>query len=236
MKIEDLVYDVFEIKGATEDDSDLDELWVLHKINNYRSALIKRDFDLSNEINPTWLQRVHKFSWEKTNAADDPAITYNSVRLGKYTLPAVISLPDDMGTYRVTGSSAILQLEVIDFALLMMKAEIGEQIPGEYGYYSKVGNVIYCYPYIMEGSAMIVADNPLDVQIHDPSTGALRDMVFTDEYPLDRTLAQEALLMFLKNDMAIAEGAITDIINDAQDQLKILKDVRTTQQIPRNTQ
>jgi len=230
MKIEELIWDVFEIKGALEDESDLEPMWVLYKLSQYRAVFIPQEFALTQEINPVWLQRLHKFSWEKVTAADDPAIIYNSITLGKAAIPRVISLPDDQGTYRVSGSGAILQFEPVDFNLLMMKSEIGEEKHGEYGYYSKVGDVIYISPYIMEGSAILIAENPLDIQVHDPSTGVLRDMLFTDDYPLDGNLAQRALIEFLTKDMAVAEGAITDIINDSQSQLKILKGGQTSNQ------
>jgi len=231
MKIEELIWDVFEIKKALEDDSDLEEMWVLHKLNQWRSVLIPQEFAITQVINPVWLQRIRKFSWTKTNAADDPAIEYNSITLGKYTIPRVVSLPDDQGTYRISGSASIIPFEPTDFNTLMMKAEVQEDVQGDYGYYCKVGDVIYIYPFIMEGSAAIIAENPFDVQVLD--AGVFRNMVFTDEYPLDGNLAQRALLELLTKDMAISEGAITDIVNDAQNQLKILKDVQG--QVPGNT-
>lgn len=132
MTFEEYIWDIMEIKGALEDDSDLEEMWVLHKLNSYRAVHIGQEHALTNEIDPIWLQRIHKFSYEKTTAADDPAIASNSITLGKATLPTVVRLPEDMGTYRVSGSGAILQFEPCDFNRLMMKAEIGEESHGEY--------------------------------------------------------------------------------------------------------
>jgi len=222
MTFEEIIWDIMEIKGALEDDSDLEELWLLHKINQYRAVHIVAEYGLTNEIDPVWLQRIYKFKWVKTTAADDPAITYNSITLGKATLPRTVKLPEDFGTYRIAGSGAILQFEPCDFNRLMMKAEIGEESHGEYGYYSKVGDVIYETPYLMEGSAIIIAENPMDIQIND--AGTLRDMTFEDQYPLDPLLAQRVILDLLTKDLAIADGAITDIINDSQKELKIMKD------------
>ncbi len=222
MRFEEIIWDIMEIKGALEDDSDLEEMWVLHKINQYRAAHIVAEYAMTNEIDPVWLQRIHKFKWIKTTAADDPAIIYNSVTLGKFTLPRTVKLPEDMGTYRIGGSGAILQFEPCDFNRLMMKVEIGEESHGEYGYYSKVGDVVYEIPYLMEGSAIIIAENPLDVQIND--AGTLRDMTFEDQYPLDPLLAQRVILDVLTKDLALADGSITDIINDSQREFKIMKD------------
>lgn len=222
MTIEDYIWDVFEIKNALEDDSDIEEMWVLHKLNQYRALHIQQEYGLTQFINPVWLQRKYKFSWEKVNAADDPNIEIGSVTLGKAEMPRVVSLPDDQGTYRISGSGSILQFEPITFDLLMMKADVGEQLPGQYGYYSKVADTVYIWPYIMEGSAMLILANPLDVQIND--AGTLRSMTFSDNYPLDPGLAQKALLDFLTKDMLFSDQSISDIMNDSQRQLKILKD------------
>lgn len=231
MTFEDYIWDIMEIKGALEDDSDLEEMWVLHKLNQYRAVHIGQEHALTNEIDPIWLQRIHKFSYEKVSAADDPAIYNNSITLGKAILPTVVRLPEDMGTYRIAGSGAILQFEPCDFNRLMMKVEIGEETHGEYGYYAKIGNVIYVTPYLMEGSAIIIAENPMDIQIND--NGTLRDMTFEDEYPLDPILAQRAILDFLTKDMQIADSVVTDIINDSQREFKVMKDEQGVRQAQR---
>lgn len=224
MNVSELIWDIMEIKGALEDDSDLEEMWLLHKINSYRAVGIQEEFALTNQINPLWLQRVHKFAFAKCTSADDPSITLSSISLSKGTLPKVVSLPDDLGTYRVSGSGAVMQFEPVDFNTLMMKIEIGEELNPGYGYYSKIGESIYAYPIILEGSAIIIAENPFDIQVNE--SGVLRAMTFEDDYPLDIALAQKVILNILTKDLAIADGAITDIVNDSQKQFKILKDAK----------
>ncbi len=222
MTFAEIIYDIMEIKGALDDDSDLELMWILHKINQYRAVHIVEEYKFTNELDPVWIQRMFKFSWIKTDASDDPLVTYSSITLGKYVLPRVIKFPDDIGTYRISGSGAVMQFEKTSFSTLMMKQEIGEDIHGEYGYYCKIGDTVYITPYIMEGSAMVIIENPMDIQIYD--SGTLRDMTFEDPYPLDPSIAQRAIIDFLTKDMAIAEKAIIDIINDSQSQLNILKD------------
>ena len=222
MTFEEIIWDVLEIKGAIDDDSDLEEMWILHKINRYRAVHVEAEYRRNNEIDPVWLQRVPKFDFTKVTAADDPAVIYSSIELGKATIPSVIKLPYDQGLYRVSGIAGVTQFEPIDFNTLMMRLDVGEERNGEYGYYSRIGNNIYISPYLMQGSAIIIADNPLDVQILE--NGVFRDMTFSDNYPLDPILAQRAIIDLLTKDLAIAEGAITDIINDSQSELKIMKD------------
>lgn len=221
MKVSELIWDIKEIKLALEDDSDLEEMWLLHKINSYRAIEIQQEFALTNTVNPQWLQRVPRFQFTKATPADDPAITTSSIVLSKATLPKVISLPDDLGTYRVSGSGAIMQFEPIDFNTLIMKVEIGDEVNFGYGYYAKVGGTIYAWPLIMEGSAIIIAEDPFDVQILE--NGVLRAMTIEDDYPIDIALAQKVILQILTKDLTISEGSISDIVNDSQAQLKIMK-------------
>jgi hypothetical protein len=221
MTIEEIIWDIMEIKKALEDDSDMEELWVFYKLNHYRAIHIVNEYNLTNEIDPVWLQRIHKFDWIKTTAADDPAIVNNSITLGKYKIPRTIKLKEDIGTYRISGSSNINQFEYCDFNRLILNAELNQKSEG-YAYYSKIGDNIYIYPYIMQGSAHIIAENPMDIQIND--NGVLKDMTFADDYPLDPSLAQKVILDFLTKDLAISDGTITDIINDSQNQFKVLKD------------
>lgn len=222
MKIEDIIWDIKEIRGALEDDSDLEEMWLLHKINSYRALAIQQEFSMTNSINPQWLQRVHKFKLTKCTPADDPSIGVSSIYLSKGTLPKVISLPEDIGTYRVAGSGAITQFEPVDLNTLLMKIDIGEEMNSVYGFYSKVGSDLYFYPLTMEASAVIIAENPMDVQVLDG--GVLRGRTFLDDYPVDIALAQKIVLEILTKDLAIADGTITDIVNDSQNKFKILKD------------
>lgn len=221
MKVSEFIYDIKEILGVIDSDSDMSDLWILYKINQYRAVHILQEYLLTNEIDASWLQRIRSFKWIKCNAADDPAIIYNSITLGKAIIPRTIKLPDDIGTYRISGSGSIQQFESCDFNRLMMIAEMNLIENYGYGYYSKIGDTIYSYPYMMEGSAMIIAENPLDIQIND--NGILRDMTFDDDYPLDPVLAQRVIIDIFTKDIKINQSVIDDIINDAQNQFKILK-------------
>jgi hypothetical protein len=94
-------------------------------------------------------------------------------------------------------------------------------IPEGMGYYAKVGSEIFLWPYIMKASSIIVAEDPLTVQILE--NGVLRQQTLNDRYPLDIALAQKAIIDFVTKDLAISEGTVVDIINDSQSELNILK-------------
>lgn len=221
MKVADIVYDVFEILNQLEDDRDIDELWLMMKINAYRAIAIQDEYKTSREINPIWLQRIRKFAFKKVNAADDTNISGSSIQLGRYTLPALIGLPDDQGLNRLAGSSAIRSLDFIDFNTLLLKAEEGDVEPG-YGYYAKIQNTIYEWPYILEGSAIVIAENPFDIPELEPDNLLKITSNVLDNYPIDAANAQKIILEILTKEFQINIKSISDITNDAQSQLKIL--------------
>ena len=45
----------------------------------------------------------------------------------------------------------------------------------------------------------------------------------SDEYPLERAMAQRIVLAILTNEYKIEQSTITDIMNDSQDQFRIIK-------------
>lgn len=227
MKAEDFVYDILEIMSMIEDDHDVDELWIINKFNQYRAIYIYQDYLRNTEINPSWLQRMLKQKVEKVTSADDPDITISSISLGKTIIPKVIGLPDDLGLYRISGSSGIVHFDPVDFNTLMLKIDIGEDMNVQYGYCSRIGNVLYTYPVQMEIQGVIIAENPFDIKIND--NGVLRDMLVTDEYPMDASNAQRIILDILTNDLNLKIQTISDIVNDSQSQLKLLKNGIGTQ-------
>jgi hypothetical protein len=217
-----IIYDIIEIKNALEDDRDLDELWLLNKINMYRSMMISADYAVNHEIQPGWLQRLRKQKVTKVNSADDPSITVTSIDLGKVTLPAVVNLPDDVGL-RLSGSSGIFAFDEIDFDTLMLKINFNEERNGQFGYFAMVGNDAFIWPLVLEIQAIIIAENPFDVQVLDSTTGLLRAMTIQDDYPCDAEMAQKIIMEILTKDLQLNAQSISDIVNDAQNALKLLQ-------------
>lgn len=220
MTIEEAVYDVFEIKKAANDETDLDEFFVLQKLNSYRAIVINQLYQLTGHLDYSWLQRHPQFSWEKVTAADDPNVITSSITLGKFKLPKVVSLPENLGLYQLTGSGGIRVYSQDDFATMMLRAEIEERHP-DHGYYSIIGDVVYSFPYNMYGQAVLVADNPMDVPVIE--NNVQRDFAITDEYPSDSALMQQCILQVLTVDLKIADQQVSDIINDSQVQLKLMQ-------------
>lgn len=223
MSVEELIYDILEIKNALEDDHDYDELWILRKINNYRSIFIFQDYLLNQEINPSWIQRLRKQKVIKVTSADDPSIDFTSIDLGKVTIPSLISLPDDGALIRVSGSSGITTFDAISFDNLMLKLAFKEERMGEFGWRARVGNDLFLYPLVAEIQAVIIADNPMDIQVLDSATGLMRDRLITDEYPIDAVIAQQVILEIITKDLQLNAQSVSDIVNDSKHQLRVMQ-------------
>ena len=221
MRLDHIIYDILEIKSAANDDSDIDELWLVHKINNYRALFIQEQYAISGDISTSWLQRYPVFNLEKVMSSDDPEIKWGSLNLGKFTLPSLVSLPFDQGMYQFFGASRTKPFSICDFVTMVYRASLGEDIPPGSGFVSRMGNDMYVYPYVMKGQAYIVAVNPMDIPILD--NGVIRDMKADDDYPIDPAMAQSIVLAILTKDLHILEQTVPDIINDSQNQFKIMK-------------
>lgn len=225
MTIEEVIYDIFEIKQAVNDDTDLDELFILQKLNNYRSIFIQEDYAKTPIINPGWVQRTGVLNPEKINSADDPNISVSSITLGKVEIPPIITLPEDIGLYRISGSSGITSFDFVSFPELMLKIWSEYEILQNYGLASRLGNVLYIYPYSLEIQAYLIGENPMDFPVQE--SGIWRARTFSDDYPVDASIAQKAILEILIKDLNIRERTIEDIINDSQVQLKIMKNAQS---------
>lgn len=221
MTVEQIIYDILEVKNTVNDDSDLDELFLLQKINSYRAIMIQNHYAQRGYIESAWIQRYPTFDFEKVLSSDDPAVGWGSMVLGKYRLPKMISLPDQIGLFQVFGSGRARPLSMTDFSTMIMRAGIDEELPKGSGFVCVLGDDIYVYPYIMKGQAHIIASNPMEVPVIE--NGVKRDMLATDEYPLDSGMAQMIILEILTKDLNINNQSISDIVNDAQSGLKILQ-------------
>ena len=223
MTAEEIVYDILEIKNAINDDREIDEIWLIHKFNAHRSLQIIEEFKQSNEIRSMWLMRLYKQEVKKVTSADDPSIISTSIELGKVHLPNIVAIPGDAGFVRLTGSSGILSFDPVSYDTLMLKIMYKEERMGEFGYYTQIGNDVFLWPYVREVQAIIIPEDPFDIQIIDPTTKVLRDFGITDDYPLDIDMCQKVIWEVLTKDLAYNDQQVRDIVNDSQNQLKLMR-------------
>jgi len=226
MDASEIIYDILEIKKAINDDRDIDELWLIHKFNAHRALQIIEEFKASNELRSMWLMRLYKQKVTKVTSADDPSVNLTSITLGKVHFPNIVALPNDGGFVRLTGSSGILTFDPVSYDTLMLKAAFHEEKMGEFGYYTQIGNDVFIYPHVMEVQAIIIPEDPFDIQVIG-TDGQLRDFSITDDYPLDIDLCQKTIWEVLTKDLAYSDQQVNDVINDAQNQLKLMRNVNS---------
>lgn len=220
MTLQEIVYDIRYVLRQTKDDTRVRDEFLMSKIHTYRSGFIQQSFPLNRYLNPLWLQDLKKLSTTKVNSADDPSIPDTSISLGKVVLPNLVSLPEDIGLFRVAGSSKQRAYTPVGMNYFYLLIDIDPVTAVNQMIYYRAGNFIFLYPYNTECNVMAILGNPLEGYIIE--NNVKRDLRWTDEYHIDRNMAQDVILSILTKEFAIEMKMISDIRNDAQDQFKIL--------------
>lgn len=221
MTIAEMIYDIREIINALEDDSDISDQWLLYKSDSYRETVIIQKYEMNPVIDPSWQLPVPVLTTDNVKSSDDPSIVYGSVDLSKVTIPEPISLPDDMGI-KVMASSGIVPYQYQSLSMIAQKAMIKEDTFPGMGYYARVSDSLYLYPRTMEVKLIIIPRVVADVKVLE--NGVYRDRTINDNYPADHDTAQRIILSILEKDLGIKMKTITDLVNDSQDQFKVLND------------
>lgn len=275
MNFEDLIYDIKTIlsKSSITDDTRLDDMFIAHKCNNYRSIYIKNIYYKTRQIDHTWLQDLGKLDVTCVSSGDDPNLYNTSIKLGKITLPPIVSLPDDIGVWNIRSSSKQKKYFPIDISMFYLMINVDDIRLRQFDFYYKIGDAIYIYPFEQEISGQFILDNPLDGyvlltekvkndgledgQVYKVYKGQItyagtvyspddtftcsaingftysgsgyvmyntqkRNINIKDRYPCDRALAQSIVLDILTKDYQIEQSKVSDIVNDSEDQFKVL--------------
>lgn len=220
MTLQEIIYDILYVLRQTKDDKRVRESNLMSKVHTYRSGFIQEDFSKNRFLNPVWLQDLKKLTTTEVNSADDPSITDTSISLGKVTLPNLVSLPEDIGLFRVAGSSKQEVYTPVGMNYFYLLIDIDPETAINQKIYYRIGNSIYLYPYNTECNAVAILGNPLEGYLIEDNVK--RNLKWTDEYPLDRDMAQDIIISILTKEFAIEMKMVSDIRNDAQDQFKIL--------------
>jgi hypothetical protein len=220
MNFEDIIYDVSEITKQSLGETEFNEYHVAHMVNSYRALFIRRKFDETAQIDPQWLLPLGVIDMANVDLADD-LVTQSSIKVSKGIFPAVVTLPYNLGYYRLSGISRHRSLAKISIEELILKIETNELVPLGYGYAVIFGKTVYAYPSISAMTGVVIAENPLEVQIQDGKVWRARTIL--DPYPVDIAMAQEIVLSILTKDLAISNQQVADIIQNSQSDLKMMK-------------
>lgn len=219
MTIKAIVDDIREILNAVSDDSDIQDEWLIHKINGYRAIFLKEKIDVDVMLPDSFFLPYPVMKTEKVTTSDDPSITYSSGTLSRARVPKYLDLPEDQGI-KIMSASGAVNYQKASVSMLAFKSFIQEYIPPLYGYYAMMGEFVYVYPLTHKIMVRIIPEDPMDVPYYDGE--AYRERLITDPYPMDIITSQRAILALLQAEMKIKISTIADIVNDSQDQFKVL--------------
>lgn len=150
-------------KSKVSKDSRIAERHIEFLIHKYRAVAIRQQYSKTSEYAPEWLQDTGRIVFTRVNSAEDPLITCTSRFFGKYTLPSILSLPEDAGLYRVSSSSHIQTYYPIQAWQLFELVDGSDR--ARCNYFTRIGNAIYTYPNAQEGNIVFIPENPLDVPV-----------------------------------------------------------------------
>lgn len=134
--------------------------WIKYQVQNYRAQGIRETYKRTNEIESIWLQDFGRVPVSQVNSGDDPAIPFTSERFGKISLPPLVSLPNDMGAFRVAGSSKIERYYPIKFDNWFALPE--DSVQKKYKSYMLLKNAMYLHPCCEEVNMWLILHDPLD--------------------------------------------------------------------------
>lgn len=221
MKVEEFVYDVLTIAGQLSNDADISEDWVIDKMNKYRDLLLRQKFTMTRTLDPVNIQIMPLVEMSETNPTNDPSIILPATKMGTATIPVMIDLDDNYGLKYIGSASGKLSYTKIDQTALMLKLDIDEKMFLNMGYFYKHGNQLFIYPYNDKVKIIGVFYNPMEIPVFE--NGSYRERGLQDEYPIEGGLAQDIITRILSVDLAIKSQQIEDLLNDSQNQLKILR-------------
>lgn len=139
-------------------------MFLAYKIHEYRALFIQKKYAENREIEPEWLQTIPIEQFTCVGTGDDPNVVGETTRLGKCTLPAVVSLPRNLGMYRLSASSKQKQIYPTTEHEFYMMLETGDDRLRHFEFYYPLGKSYYIYPYREKGTATCILENPLEAQ------------------------------------------------------------------------
>jgi len=130
-----------------------------YKVNEKRAKTIKENYMRHREVQPVWLQRLGELKFTRVTSSDDPNLLSCDCTFGKATIPAVVSLPDDLGVYRVASSCNTKKYYPIKPDRFF--AFDNGSVRSKSKYFFRIGNSLYVSPYIKEGNVTLILEDPL---------------------------------------------------------------------------
>lgn len=228
MTLREIISDIEIIRKALSDDSDFNWNHIIYKVHQYRANKIKLRFAYLNRIDPIWQLSMIRESVTNIDSTMDPNIS-DGIKVSSYAFPNTISLINSNGndeSIQIRSSAGFKRLIEIEQNRFFMYIDMNKiDSRSDFVYYYRYKNAVYFYPIIQEFSALIIPENPYDVQVIE-SDGSKRSRTMDDPYPVSVDIAREIVLEMMASEFNVQMNMINDIINDSQEQLNLYKSAR----------
>lgn len=264
-------------KSKVSKDSRIKIPFILSRMADWRAKEIRDQWKRgeNDDINPEWIQDMGICQFTQVGIGDDPAIPMSCENVGKFTIPQVVSIPNDRGVFRVSPASKYEKYYNIEIDRFF-ELEPGT-IRSKFKYHFRAGTSLYTSPFKADLNVMLILLNPLDGyviqteivqpdaliykndyrpgEVYKVEEGAIvhnnvqytkgqtftavtpyytgngivmfdkkkRKMTIDDPYPMSGDMATNIARRIWEVDFQLEAKAISDIINDAQDQLTVLQ-------------
>lgn len=175
---------------------------MIQLINRKRERQVYENFERNGIVDPTWLQRCGVYQVAPVSIADDPNVPASCKKIGRITIPAVISLMmdnQDLGVYRIAkqGNGEIFhhttlsRFSEMDFSVEQFRSNLR----------FRVGNEVYLHPYFDKVTTYLILQNPMDGIIVNTSFIRSGYLIVDDDYTSAET--------YVVYDAAIVHDGVT---------------------------
>jgi hypothetical protein len=227
MTLRELIWDIKILAEQANSESEFDNKYIADKIAKYRNAIALSVMVNLGYIPNKFYQSLGPLEFEKVNSSDDTNVLVTNNYFGKLELPDLIDIKDNenvsLSIRNLMSKGRESFYKEIDIERLVMTLELGRRIDKFNGYYYRYQNNIYIYPYMKDGVGEFLLENPSMGKVYNGTSWNF--LTFDDEYPLSYNYAQEIILQILTNDFQILKQQIPDLVNDSQNELKVMKSV-----------
>lgn len=191
MTLREIVYDAITVlsKGKYTDDSRLDDNasgFLSYKIREKRAQEIRNIYDKLRMVDPVWLQDYGIVDVTEVNTADDVTATLCKCKIGKVSLPRVISLTGnqgmnpDLGIYSVRSSCGTH--EYYYKSLPQLQYFVDDEVRSRFKYYARVMDSLYLIPFVKQIRPLLILENPLDGFVNDTENKKSGDLIIGTSY------------------------------------------------------
>jgi hypothetical protein len=134
-------------------------------IHKYAARSKRESFQRQGYIDPVWIQNLGIRTLTPVDSGEELPGYCSGITLGKVVLPRILSLPDDKGVVRVSGTSQHSTYYGISIERFfdLDRTSLRAKIP----YYMRSGDDFYLYPTPNKAHFRFVLDNPMDGDFFD---------------------------------------------------------------------